>query len=249
MDFKLKKSNLNFRVYTAASLPATGTENDICIISEVPMTNWVMSPDKPSGIPRSDGDVWIQYSVTGNVFNVLKNSTMLLATISAWQYVNGAWVNAEAKSYQSGEWVDWWDGSLYDTGNQYTDYTGGWAVTYDGDASNPKYVKFENGYIDIMDQNVTYSWVETKNKINLTGKSKLKCSVSCVGMYNNSYAGFQLYIANSPRTPAEYVFVTPANGGSYEMVCDKLSNFDSPVYVGFKMTGSCAARVYKIWAE
>lgn len=107
MDFKLKKSELNFRVYTAPSLPATGTENDICIISEVPMTNWVMSPDKPSGIPRSDGDVWIQYSVTGNVFNVLKNNAMLIATISAWQYVNGAWVGAPAYSHQNSEWVDW----------------------------------------------------------------------------------------------------------------------------------------------
>lgn len=106
MDFKLNKSNLNFRIYTAASLPATGNENDICIISEVPMTNWVMSPDKPSGAPRTDGDVWIQYSVTGNVFNVLKNSTMLIATISAWQYVSGAWADVVAKRYRNGEWVD-----------------------------------------------------------------------------------------------------------------------------------------------
>ena len=107
MDFKLKKSNLNFRVYTAAAIPTTGTENDIVIISEVPMSNWILSPDKPSGIPRSDGDVWIRYSVNGDTFNALKNNSMMIATISAWQYVDGAWGDVTAMSYQDGEWVEW----------------------------------------------------------------------------------------------------------------------------------------------
>ena len=119
MDFKLKKSELNFRVYTAPSFPATGTENDICIKSEVPMTNWVMSPDKPSGAPRSDGDVWIQYSATGDTFNVLKSSTMMIAAVTAWQYVNGAWVYATAKIYQNGAWNH--------AGNYYIYYRGNFA--------------------------------------------------------------------------------------------------------------------------
>lgn len=107
MDFKLKKSELNFRVYTAPSFPATGTENDICIKSEVPMTNWVMSPDKPSGIPRTDGDVWIQYTVAVGTVNILKNSTMMIATIYAWQYVDGAWKPVEAATYNGSAFVPW----------------------------------------------------------------------------------------------------------------------------------------------
>lgn len=106
MDFKLKRSDLNFRIYTAASTPSTGIENDIVIISEVPMSNWLMSPDKPTGIPRTDGNVWIQYSVTGNTFNALKNNSMMIATIAAWQFVDGSWVDVTAMSYQNGEWVD-----------------------------------------------------------------------------------------------------------------------------------------------
>lgn len=123
MDFKLKKSDLNFRVYTASAVPGSGNENDIVIISDVPMKNWVMSPDAPKGAPRNDGDVWITYSVTGNTFNVLKNNTMLIATISAYQYVDGVWARVEAKNYQNGAWADWFpEGALY--------YNGAFAVPY-----------------------------------------------------------------------------------------------------------------------
>lgn len=109
MDFKLKKSELGFKVYTVDTKPtAPGANNDIAVITSVPMANWIMSPDKPSGIPRSEGDVWIQYSVKGKTtFNALKNNSMIIATISAWQYVDGVWVDVEAVSCQNGEWVSW----------------------------------------------------------------------------------------------------------------------------------------------
>lgn len=116
MDFKLKKSNLNFNVYSMPSKPTTaGVENDIAIITSVSMPNWIMSPDKPFGPPRSDGDVWIKYSVAGKItFNALKNNTMMIATIKAWQYVDDAWVDVEVVSYQNGEWHDWIpEGALY----------------------------------------------------------------------------------------------------------------------------------------
>lgn len=117
MDFKLNKSNLNFRVYTAASLPETGQENDICIVSDVPMKNWILSPDTPKGAPRNDGDVWIRYAVTGKTFNALKNGAMVIATISAMQYIDGAWVDKDVLSYQNGAWVGWIENIvLFDNG-------------------------------------------------------------------------------------------------------------------------------------
>ena len=129
MDFKLNKGNLNFRVYTVPSKPtAAGADNDIAIISSVPMKNWMMSPDKPSGIPRTDGDVWIRYSVTGETFNALKNNSMMIATISAWQYVNDAWVDVTALSYQNGAWVMY----LFINGDQCERITGGWVCGKSG---------------------------------------------------------------------------------------------------------------------
>lgn len=128
MNFSIKKSDLSFKVYATSSRPTTsGTENDISIITSVPMSNWILSPDSPSGVPRTNGDVWIKYSVTGNTFNALKNNTMLITTISAWQYVDDVWVDVEAASYRNGVWTDWWNGELFTNGNQYENITGGWS--------------------------------------------------------------------------------------------------------------------------
>ena len=46
--------------------------------------------------------------------------------MSAKQYVGGAWVSVTAYSYQGGTWEPWWDGTLYDAGNEYESITGGW---------------------------------------------------------------------------------------------------------------------------
>ena len=106
MDFKLKKSNLNFRVYTATEPPETGNENDICVISSVPMKNWILSPDAPTGKPRNSGDVHIEYAVNRkDVFNALKNSAMMIEAVAAKQYVNGVWKSVNAMIYKNGVWT------------------------------------------------------------------------------------------------------------------------------------------------
>lgn len=112
MNFKFTKNNLNFKVYTAAETPATGAENDIVVISAVPMKNWVLSPDEPTNAPRNDGDVWIRYAVDGADFNSTKQNAVMVRFVTAMQYVNGTWAGVVAKSYQSGNWVDWFIGLL-----------------------------------------------------------------------------------------------------------------------------------------
>lgn len=107
MIFRLAKRNLNFRVYTAETLPETAQENDLCIVSDVKMKNWVISQEEPFGAPRTDGDVWIWYSVDGSTFNLLKTNEMLIATIAAKQYINGKWTEVTAKRYHDGAWVSW----------------------------------------------------------------------------------------------------------------------------------------------
>jgi hypothetical protein len=56
------------------------------------------------------GQVWV---TTGNssgvAFNALKKNRIQLYPISAKQYVGGAWTDVTAKSYKSGEWVEWRD--------------------------------------------------------------------------------------------------------------------------------------------
>lgn len=201
MDFKLKKSNLNFRVYTAASIPATGTENDICIVSEIPMTNWILSPDTPSGAPRTDGDVWIQYSVSGTTFNALKNNAMMIATISAWQHVDGAWVDREAVSCHGGEWVQWitvlWNASesyentnvlgsngFYITKNSHSSKTGSLSKSSDGMSLNSN-----------ASDNVVF--VSHDNIIDFTGLTHVTVTWDGGSTYEN-YQGIGVYSNNKP---------------------------------------------------
>ena len=181
MNFTLKKSDLNFKVYTVETKPSTpGAENDIAIISPVPMTNWLMSPDKPSGIPKNDGDVWIQYSTQGNTKNILKQNTMMIATISAWQYVDGAWVDREAVSCQGGEWVDWFSGVyLFNDGNEYTDLTGGWTndgYTYLYNLPFGSIVNNGGRLTFNFQSGSTYSGGGTAKKIDITNKTILRVS-------------------------------------------------------------------------
>ena len=106
MDFKLKKSILNFSVKTAETVPTNpGKENDIVVISSVSMKNWILTTDAPGGAPRNDGDVWLRYSVTGNTFNAVKQNAMMLAITSVKQYFNSEWVDVPAVTYRNGEWV------------------------------------------------------------------------------------------------------------------------------------------------
>lgn len=178
MDFKLNKSNLNFRVYTASTLPDAAQENDICIISDVPMKNWILSPDAPSGAPRTDSDVWIQYSVTGNAFNALKTGAIMIATIFVWQYVDGVWTERTANSYQAGEWVAW-IAYLYADGNEYTEVTGGWEqpnisyVTGGATRQNIGTVAKRNNSILLTAGDESIALISTKKKIQFGGKTKL----------------------------------------------------------------------------
>lgn len=78
---------------------------------------------------HKEGTVWITTGKSSTApFNALKKNNITVYPISAKQYVNGAWVDKTAKIYQSGAWVDWWDGQLYENGNQFTSITGGWGI-------------------------------------------------------------------------------------------------------------------------
>ena len=198
MNFTLKKSDLNFKVYTVPSKPTTpGAENDIAIISSVPMTNWLMSPEAPSGIPRNDGDVWIQYSTSGNTFNALKQNTMMIATIKAWQYVGGAWVDREAVSCQGGVWVNLWNGELYDAGNEYEFVTGGWSASSTANGTVTEGTDSVTvAYTDTTNTNNSVAWC-TEKAVDLSGYSKVMFNVT-------NYTGSANYMGCALATGRPY---------------------------------------------
>lgn len=118
-------SNLNFKVVGGTTQPENPKENTIWVNTDTEITSWSFSATEP-GSPV-EGMVWISTGTSSTVeFNALKKNGIHVYPLSEKQYVGGAWVNVGVKSYRKGEWVSWWDGILYNAGNEYDYITGGW---------------------------------------------------------------------------------------------------------------------------
>lgn len=142
---------LNFRIVGGTSEPSNPRENLIWVNTDVKITSWVFSANEPEN-PES-GMIWISTGSSSPVaFNALKKNGIVVFPISAKQYIAGEstsilgedllgemvlgsttstdsqWVDVTAKSYQGGEWVDWWNGELYDNGKEFETQTGGWRL-------------------------------------------------------------------------------------------------------------------------
>lgn len=172
MDFKLSKGNLNFNVKTVESMPSnSGTDNGVVVVTATPMKNWVMSPDMPTNPPRTDGDIWIPYSVNGAVINAVKNGGLMINPMTALQYVGGAWSGVNEMIYPDGKKARF----LYNAGNECVALTGGWearAQSYDSTFTNiipPTVKKGATGFTVSMSVAAARSGViEIQNDVDLT---------------------------------------------------------------------------------
>lgn len=96
---------LNFKVVPGLTQPGTASENTIWVATER-IGAWYFSATQPEGL--QEWDVWFQTGTeSATEFNALRKNGLQVYPLSAKQYVSGALVNVEAKSYQNGEWADW----------------------------------------------------------------------------------------------------------------------------------------------
>ena len=130
---------VNYSVVNNLTKPtneAEFTQNMIWIDTDVPIGRVFFGNNEPNEI-FIDGDIWIHTGTTSSVaFNSLKIGDAYMNMIYPLyvnQYINSNWANMTAKSYQGGEWVDWfYEQYLYKNGNQYTDITGGFSAISTG---------------------------------------------------------------------------------------------------------------------
>ena len=114
---------LNFKVICNPK-PENARENTIWVDTDR-INNYYFSATQPENM--EEYDVWFPIGTSSPVgFNAVKKNGIQVYPISAKQYVNGAWVDKTAKSWQGGKWVDWWSGVLYESGNEWRAITGGW---------------------------------------------------------------------------------------------------------------------------
>lgn len=134
---KLEKAEggggLNFKVVADLTQPGSATENTIWVMAEK-IGAYYFSATQPENM--QEWDVWFPIGTSSTVsFNALKKNTLEVYPLSAKQIVGGVLTDVTAKSYQNRAWMDWWNGQLFDAGNQFEFITGGWesvALTYSG---------------------------------------------------------------------------------------------------------------------
>ena len=106
--------------------PAKAHHNMVWVKTDAEITGYVLSATAPT--TPVEGMVWISISDSGDNVTIapVGGDWVTIYPLSASQYVNGAWVAKVAKCYRDGQWYEWWDGMLYDTGNEFKSATGGW---------------------------------------------------------------------------------------------------------------------------
>lgn len=126
MNIPVGGASLNYSIVGSTTQPSNPTENMIWVNTDVEIADHMFTATEPTS--PIDGTVWVSVGTTSKVeFSVVKNTLVMIYPLYAKQYISGAWVDKQAKTYKENAWVSWWaEGTLYDNGVDDTDITGGW---------------------------------------------------------------------------------------------------------------------------
>lgn len=223
---------LNFDVVAyeteAALLANAPAENTIGIITTTPISNWIFSPTQPEN--PDGGTVWISTDTSSPVeFNALKKNCIQVYLQTAKQYVSGAWEDvSNAKIYQNSEWVDLWDGILFENGNQYGAITGGW----NGVVGN---------VIEVYPGTSGMANAHTDRAIDLRGKKTLYATVinTAMSQYGGTWAAALMLVSTKPASCDVHndtdgfkeTIIAQALTNTNKTISIPISDIDTPAYV------------------
>ena len=173
---------LNFEVVGGTVQPENPKENTIWLETGVNIPMWRFSSDEPAS--AEEGMVLITIGTSSDIsFNASDSEygILMVYPIDAKQYVSGSWEFVPAKTYMNGEWVAWWDGELFENGDQFEFVTGGWwqntAIPYrSGSLPNTGTVSIGET-ITLNAPSGKSACVWTKNKIDLSRYNTLSVTV------------------------------------------------------------------------
>ena len=104
-------TSLNFKI-VGNPKPANPSENMIWVNTDKKITNWSFQAEQPENM--ADGSIWVKTGTSSSAeFNALKKNGVHVYPLSAKQYVSGALVDVEAKTYINGEWTEWAPPTVY----------------------------------------------------------------------------------------------------------------------------------------
>lgn len=240
---------LNFEIIGGTTRPSKPVENTIWVNTDTEITCWEFSPNRPTGV---QGMVWIQIDMTSNIeINALKENCIEMYPTSAYQYINGRWVQKEVQYYQNGKWLDGFI-YLYNRGNEYESITGGWySALWDGGGDGDGSTSYDSSSIDIYCYNNSSNGRQiqgaiTHNKINLSNITKI---YAIGNMYNcpeeEGYKDSNV-VGIAVMDSDEFLWSgeegTPGYVVTYDCV-NELGNFNIVIDVT-KLTGSYYIAIY-----
>lgn len=122
--------NLKFRVYSATSLPASGKENDVVIITSTPISSWEAGCVDNPAWSMAAGFVYLTCAASdASQPNLLRKNALYLELTRCLQYENGTWLSKDAYQYRNGAWVQF---SSVNVIPVFT-YTGDYEIVNDAD--------------------------------------------------------------------------------------------------------------------
>lgn len=114
---------LAFTVKAYETLPETGRENNIAVISTIPVNGYVFDKTPPAS-PKN-GAVWIDSSGSSISFAATKDGSIILYPKACKQWDGNTWIACNAYIFQSGVWVQFATQNLYiyNAGTEYYEFT------------------------------------------------------------------------------------------------------------------------------
>lgn len=225
------------KVVGGTTRPAKPTQNMIWVNTEHEITSYVFSaiqPDAPVA-----GMVWITIGDSGNIKipSPVGKDWITVYPLSAKQYISGAWVNKEVKSYQNGEWVAWWNGELFDNGNQFEAVTGGWTVADSADGA----VEIGNEIV-LKPASGKSSIVINRKTLDLSRYTKLRFNVTSA---TDTMAWFVSKNFSNPTT--NYIGMATVTGAGVHTA--DLGGAPDGCYIAFLTGNNRITKISKIWLE
>lgn len=245
-------TSLNFTVVGGTTEPSNRTENMIWVNTSTTISGWVFSPTEPTS--PSPNSVWIRVGSSSDVgFNAIVSNSIELYPSSIQQYINGSWVGKDAKSWQGGKWVDWWNGELYILGEEYISVTGGWDEYHYGTGTG--YITKNIDSITISKSGVAsgYTWAGPVNPINLKDFKTLKINIiSHSRSPADANATTKIFITTdrNPNTGVAGGSITKAGEYSFDISSLDEGSYYILIAVYTYYTGAKANMAFnKVWLE
>lgn len=238
-------------VYGGTTAPAKPKEGDFWVytsgaITAVEWNCWVHS------FPGWVGTDGVTYIVSGGFdtstvvdLTNIRNGIHYFCPNDCYMQHDGKWYRETAYVYRNGKWLQFstwaapWNGELFQSGNQYTDHTGGWAYTFSDTGS----VDFSSN-IWWSVTNIT-AFVYTAWTIDVTKYSRLRFTGSLWGSWSFGLGNKQSGL-NAGNWIARIQGDGTVNDGSVD-ISGVSGSFYIVLYASSE--GGSGGNISKVWLE